>query len=330
MGIKRLTNFIFNTLTKCVEHVEYSAYKNKRIAIDGNIYFYKIYNAINSKLTHGRDLSVYPITKEEIQASLWREIPTFFSIFFENQIFPIFFMDGEDQATNHSTFKRRTKKILAKEKYDKLITTSEKRLLTKIELAELRKMYKNKFTMSKQTFTMFHSVMKALVIPIYKSKVEGEKVCTSLCIENFVDTVLTEDSDVLPYGCPEIIRFGNKGFIRFRLRCILGELGLSMSEFIDMCIITGCDYNTIETSPTVSLSFIRDFKTIENALDETKLLEANYAQCREIYRFVPSSELISSRIHIIPNKKICNSIKKIDKQYMTRELIRFHTALKKY
>jgi flap endonuclease-1 len=62
----------------------------------------------------------------------------------------------------------------------------------------------------------------------------------------YVDGVYTDDMDILTFGSPKIIKnlisLKNKPQ-EINLNTILDKLNLSYNEFIDFCILLGCDYS---------------------------------------------------------------------------------------
>ncbi|XP_050936502.1 exonuclease 1 [Cucumis melo] len=78
---------------------------------------------------------------------------------------------------------------------------------------------------------------------------EADAQMTFLAISNQVDAVLTEDSDLIPFGCPRIIfkmdKFGQG--VEFRYDMLQKNKDLNLSGFtkqmiLEMCILSGCDY----------------------------------------------------------------------------------------
>ena len=80
---------------------------------------------------------------------------------------------------------------------------------------------------------------------------EAETLCAYLACKGEVDAVLTEDTDVLAYGCPIMIAFkefnlGDHRVYALRHQGIIDELGMNAEEFLDLCILLRCDYNKHE------------------------------------------------------------------------------------
>ncbi len=75
--------------------------------------------------------------------------------------------------------------------------------------------------------------------------IEADIVCASLVKQKIVDCVYTTDFDVLAYGakCMIInIDYQKKYFEYILLKDILNGLKLSYDKFVDMVVLSGCDY----------------------------------------------------------------------------------------
>jgi flap endonuclease-1 len=81
--------------------------------------------------------------------------------------------------------------------------------------------------------------------------------------------------DCLTFGTPVLLRgFSNKDepVIEINLEIALKELEITMDEFIDICILCGCDYcDSIDgIGPTKAHKFIKENKNIEGVLKFTE------------------------------------------------------------
>ncbi|XP_022139995.1 exonuclease 1 isoform X2 [Momordica charantia] len=92
-------------------------------------------------------------------------------------------------------------------------------------------------------------VLKRENISYVVAPYEADAQMTFLAISNQVDAVLTEDSDLIPFGCPRIIfkmdKFGQG--VEFRYEMLQKNRDLSLAGFtkqmiLEMCILSGCDY----------------------------------------------------------------------------------------
>lgn len=121
-------------------------------------------------------------------------------------------------------------------------------------------------------------MLKLMGLPVIDSLCEAEAQCVVLVKAGKADAVASEDMDCLTFGAPLQL----KGFTlrkdkkdpiaELELSVVLKELDLSMDEFIDLCILCGCDYTKqIEgLGPNTAFKLIKEHRTIEKVLEEIK------------------------------------------------------------
>jgi flap endonuclease-1 len=96
---------------------------------------------------------------------------------------------------------------------------------------------------------MAQKIVKLLGLACFVADGEAETLCAYLAINGEVDAVFTEDTDVLAYGVPMMLRFGNEHKLGdgrlngIHTELLLEALELNQEEFRDLCILLGCDYN---------------------------------------------------------------------------------------
>jgi flap endonuclease-1 len=84
---------------------------------------------------------------------------------------------------------------------------------------------------------------------------------------------MTEDMDALTFGTPYLLRGLNskkEPAVEVCLKTVLEKFELTMDEFIDLCILCGCDYtkSIFGIGPVKAYSYIREHKTIEAVLEQ--------------------------------------------------------------
>jgi flap endonuclease-1 len=131
---------------------------------------------------------------------------------------------------------------------------------------------------------------------------EAEEYCAFLSNRGIVDYVLTEDTDCLTFGAKKVL-FNNKGneYLLCELDIVLKELNLSQDQFIDFCILCGCDYlpGIPKIGPVNSLKIIQKHKTIDSFIQENEKIKKyiipvtfNYSLARELFIQNRNYELI--------------------------------------
>ena len=82
-------------------------------------------------------------------------------------------------------------------------------------------------------------------VPYIEANEEADSEIAELCKNKLVDYVSSEDMDILIFGSPRIIRnlsFSKKTPIEIDLNQVLEHLSITYEQFIELCILFGCDY----------------------------------------------------------------------------------------
>nr|XP_033506658.1 probable flap endonuclease 1 homolog isoform X2 [Epinephelus lanceolatus] len=101
---------------------------------------------------------------------------------------------------------------------------------------------------------------------------DAEAMCAHLVRDGTVDAVSSEDMDTLPFGASILIRQLNakkdSEVIEYSLPKLLERLQISHKEFVDLCILLGCDYcdKIAGLGPKRALTLIQKHRTIENVV----------------------------------------------------------------
>jgi len=205
---------------------------------------------------------------------------------------PIFVFDGKPPDAKKDVLKNRsdTRKKM-KEKLEVLLTEfneintlgtnisefidsdpeseeAEEVVKIKNKFREIKKIQKNLLYVHKSHSVDIMELLKTLGIPFLESPGEAEESCACLQKNGMVDYILTEDTDSLAFGGSNII-FDNK---LYSLGVILEKLEFNQDEFIDLCILCGCDYTVgiPKVGPVAALNIIKKHRSIEKFIEENK------------------------------------------------------------
>jgi 5'-3' exonuclease len=156
---------------------------------------------------------------------------------------------------------------------------------------ELERMQQSLLSIKTEDFELTKELFQICGVPIHIAAGEAEASCSALNCQGFVSAVLTDDTDVLAYSAPIMlckIDFQTQTCIELDYQEILGELKLSSSEFLDLCIMCGTDYNTNLSKIGCDKSFklIQQYRTLENiqeALPHLNYEVLNYPRVRELF-----------------------------------------------
>ena len=175
---------------------------------------------------------------------------------------------------------------------------------------KIEKMRSNILDISKEDFELTKQLFKILKIPFYDAPLEAETMCSDLCKRGLVDGVLSEDTDVLAYGAPLFLTKIDTSLetcIRIHYDQILSSLEITSEEFLDLCIMFGCDYNKNIPKVGVETSFkyIKKYRNIDAIKDNTThdVTILNYERTRDIFTNYPKHLLTSIPYCGVPDFK---------------------------
>merc|ERR1719506_2819688 len=91
-------------------------------------------------------------------------------------------------------------------------------------------------------------LLSLMGVPVITAPSEAEATCAALCRDGLVYGAATEDADCLTFGTKVLIRnlmaaeSQKKTILEVSLERVLEQLNITMDQFIDFCILSGCDY----------------------------------------------------------------------------------------
>ncbi|CAI0381965.1 unnamed protein product [Linum tenue] len=118
-------------------------------------------------------------------------------------------------------------------------------------------------------------VLKQKSVSYVVAPYEADAQMTFLAVNKQVDTVITEDSDLIEFGCPIIIfkmdKYGQGvefQYSRLDKNREICFVGFTNRMVLEMCILSGCDY--LQTLPGMGLkrahALISNFKSYEKGI----------------------------------------------------------------
>lgn len=153
-----------------------------------------------------------------------------------------------------------------------------------------------------EDFEEAKALFDILDVPYFIAPWEAEKLCSKLCIDNKVDAVLSEDTDVLAYGAPLLltkIDTGKGTCVAIDHESILSELEIDKSQFLDICIMCGTDYNKniSKIGSKTAYKYILKYGDIDSFAEQTgtNVSILNHVRVREMFSsFEDEKNLIKS------------------------------------
>jgi len=283
MGIKGLHNLIVKNAPNSVVIKDQKSYCDKIVAIDTSILIYQYVIAIRGS---GQDLV-------DNDGKMTSHI---FGIIYKTLgllnigIKPIFVFDGKPPAIKQGTLNdRKQLRIHAQEKLESESDDDEK-----------NKLFKKTVSISRENMEDCKEILQLLGLPVVNAPEEADAQCAYLAKCGAAYAVGSEDMDLLTFGSVRLLRNltsskRHEGVREFELSKILEELKLTHEQFVDLCILLGCDYtDTIHgLGPINAIKLISQYKSIDEIIkNEPKIKSGkyklpekyNYDEAREYFR----------------------------------------------
>ncbi|XP_059419855.1 probable flap endonuclease 1 homolog isoform X2 [Carassius carassius] len=257
MGITKLANLIHFDAPDAVLNKEIGDYSGKIIALDTSI----VVNQFRSALPSHLKLS--PLT-----GLFYRTLT-----FLEHDIKPVFVLDGRPPDQKRAVLEKRAQSTGWNS------------------------------SQSSSTVSNFKEDCQCLLqlmgVPCIKAPGEAEALCAQLVKSGTVNAVASEDMDTLAFGGTVLLRQLNakrdSEVTEYSLPKLLEALQLTYNQFVDLCILLGCDYcdKIGGLGPSRALKLIKQHHTIEGVMEhvnrKTHPIPPNwqYKDARELFFEIP-------------------------------------------
>lgn len=222
MGISGLLPIIKPVLQK--KHI--SLYSGKTVGIDGHAWLYQVAPSISEELFFG-----IPTKKHiHILSSKIRPLR-------RSGIRVIFVFDGDTLKSKNKTFLERLKR-----KEEARVETL--RLLKANNMSKAREMMKRCVQITDDLMASVIEYLKKESIEFIISPYESDAQLAYLQRINYIDCVLTEDSDLIIYGATNILYKYDLSYVYEYRKEDLAKAwnGFFASNILEICILSGCDY----------------------------------------------------------------------------------------
>ena len=229
MGIKHLNRYLRVSCPDSIRCINMAELSGKRIAVDISIYLYK-YEAENMLL-------------ENMYVML--------SIFRYYNIIPIFIFDGKPPPEKKALIiKRKEDREEALREYAKLKSLLESNDTDEIAkqdiVTSMDQLKKQIVQINKEKIEKVKCLIRSYGATYYDAPGEADELCALLVIKKKVWACLSEDMDLFVYGCPRVLRYLSlldHTVVLYYMKGILTELDMTQTDFKEICVLSGTDYN---------------------------------------------------------------------------------------
>ena len=291
MGIKYLLKFLNNNYSDTINVINTPNFNGQKVAIDVSIILYQVIIAIRNS---GADLTNH---KGEITSHILGLFNKTISLL-KNNIIPIYVFDGIPPIYKKKCID--TRKEMKYQAYLKLeqAQTNEERI----------KYFKRTVSISAEQLKECKLLLDLMGIPHITAPAEADSQCAYLVKMGIADSVITEDMDILTFGANKIYRnvtSKHKDTLEINLHTILDKIDLTYDQFIEFCILLGCDYceRIKELSPLEIYTYYYKYKNIPDTLNKLKNDNINvpnidnYLEIKEYFKNAPYIESTNLKLN---------------------------------
>lgn len=265
MGIKGLAKLLSDEAPDCIREVPLSSLQGRKIAVDASMAIYQFLIAVRSGGPNQQATMLTNAdgeTTSHIQGIFNRTIR-----FIVEGIRPVYVFDGKPpQFKSGELLKRREKRAKA-----------EEALKAAEEVGDVEEQDKQSKRLVRAGTKENEDCIRLLGlmgVPVIRAPCEAEAQAASLARSGKVYATATEDMDALTFRTPVQVRkmtfanAKNSDVQQIDYAKAISGLGISHDQFVDLCILLGCDYcETIRgIGPKTALRLVREHGNIETIL----------------------------------------------------------------
>eukprot|EP00252_Welwitschia_mirabilis_P015842 TRINITY_DN35224_c0_g1_i1.p1 TRINITY_DN35224_c0_g1~~TRINITY_DN35224_c0_g1_i1.p1 ORF type:complete len:395 (-),score=81.55 TRINITY_DN35224_c0_g1_i1:82-1266(-) len=262
MGIKGLTKLLADNAPACMKEQKFESYFGRKIAIDASMSIYQFLIVVGRVGTETLTNEAGEVTSH-LQGMFTRTIRLL-----EAGIKPVYVFDGKPpELKTEELAKRFARRAEATEDLAEAKEVGAKE--------DIERYSKRTVKVTKQHNEDCKKLLRLMGVPVIEAPCEAEAECAAFCKNDKVYAVASEDMDSLTFGAPKFLRHlmdpssKKVPVMEFDISKVLEGLGLSMDQFVDLCILCGCDYcETIRgIGPQTAFKLIRQHGSLENIIE---------------------------------------------------------------
>ena len=263
MGIHGLTKLLGDQAPAALRGRGFETYFGRRVAIDASMHIYQFLMVVGREGGQVLSNEAGEVTAH-LQGMFMRT-----ARLLQAGIRPVYVFDGKPPEMKGGELQKRLqKRIQAEEELKAAREAGDQELVEKLSKRTQRA--------TREQSEQCKRLLRLMGVPVVQAPCEAEATCARMQAGGLVFAVSTEDMDALTFETQRLARHmmapasQKKDVLEFSLESALRELDLSMPEFIDLCILMGCDYcETIRgVGPVRALKLMREHRSIEKIVAE--------------------------------------------------------------
>ncbi|KAF4126134.1 flap endonuclease-1 [Geosmithia morbida] len=261
MGIKQLFSIIKEEAPEAIKEGEIKNQFGRKVAIDASMSIYSFLIAVRSD---GQQLmNETGETTSHLMGMFYRTLRMV-----DNGIKPLYVFDGAPPKLKSGELaKRFQRKQTANEGLEEAKETGT--------AEEVEKFSRRTVRVTREHNAECQRLLKLMGIPYIVAPTEAEAQCAALARAGKVYAAASEDMDTLCFDTPILLRHltfseqRKEPIQEIRLDKVLEGLNMDRTQFIDLCILLGCDYldPIPKVGPNTALKLIREHGSLEKVTE---------------------------------------------------------------
>ncbi|BCR91636.1 multifunctional nuclease RAD27 [Aspergillus chevalieri] len=261
MGIKQLYQVIAENAPDAIKTGDIKQHFGRKVAIDASMSIYSFMIAVRSE---GQQLmSDTGETTSHLMGMFYRTLRMV-----DNGIKPVYVFDGAPPKLKSGELaKRSARKSEATEAHEEAKETGTAEDVEKFSRRTVR--------VTREHNAECKKLMKLMGVPYIDAPTEAEAQCAALARAGKVYAAASEDMDTLCFETPILLRHltfaeqRKEPIQEIHLKRALEGLGMDRNQFIDLCILLGCDYlePIPKIGPNTALKLIREHGSLEKVVE---------------------------------------------------------------
>lgn len=264
MGIKHLAQLIQEHAPDAIKTGEIKNQFGRKVAIDASMSIYSFLIAVRSD---GQQLmSDTGETTSHLMGLFYRTLRIV-----DNGIKPLYVFDGAPPKLKSGElakrFQRKSEAQAAAEEAKETGTAED-----------VEKFSRRTVRVTREHNEECRRLLKLMGVPYIIAPTEAEAQCATLARGGKVYAAASEDMDTLTFNTPVLLRHltfseqRKEPIQEYHLDKVLEGLAMEREQFIDLCILLGCDYlDPIKgIGPSTALKLIREYKNLEGVYEHLK------------------------------------------------------------
>jgi len=262
MGIKGLMKIISANAPDAIKEQEMKNYFGRKIAVDASMSLYQFLIAVRSGPDGGMLTNENGEVTSHLQGMFYRTIRML-----NDGVKPCYVFDGSPPELKKGELEHRRE---LRKNAEKLLQDAK----DQENQEDMNKFSKRLVRVSKDQNAEAQKLLRLMGVPVVMAPGEAEATCAALCKGGHVYASATEDMDCLTFGTTKLVRHmtfsaaRKMPIIEIDLQKVLEGLNFTMDQFVDLCIMCGCDYTTTirGIGGVRALSLMKEHKSTEEIL----------------------------------------------------------------